>query len=102
MDFEEYMLAIHASTLSSPEEKLNWIFNVFDKDGGGSIDAKEIAMMMSGLYQMAGVELEDEEIRLAVEDVLTSIDEDGDGDVTKDEWLENAMKSKYIASLLLE
>ena len=43
--------------LGTPEEKLKWIFNVFDKDGGGSIDAKEIQWMVSGLFAMAGVRL---------------------------------------------
>ena len=28
--------------LTGPEEKLGWIFSVFDKDQGGSIDASEI------------------------------------------------------------
>ena len=41
--------------LGTPEEKLKWIFNVFDKDGGGSIDASEIQWMVSGLFAMAGV-----------------------------------------------
>ena len=41
--------------LTTPEEKLKWIFNVFDKDGGGSIDAGEIQEMVGGLFAMAGV-----------------------------------------------
>ena len=28
--------------LTSPEEKLGWIFSVFDKDQAGSIDASDI------------------------------------------------------------
>ena len=43
--------------LGTPEEKLKWIFNVFDKDGGGSIDASEIQWMVSGLFAMAGVRI---------------------------------------------
>ena len=72
MDFQEYILALNATKqdnkilpkilmilywLGTPEEKLKWIFNVFDKDGGGSIDAKEIQWMVSGLFAMAGVRL---------------------------------------------
>ena len=42
MDFEEYMLAINATNLNSPEDKLIWMFDVFDKDGGGTISCDEI------------------------------------------------------------
>ena len=38
MDFMEYTMASDAVGLASPREKLNWIFNVFDMDGGGVID----------------------------------------------------------------
>ena len=46
MDFTEYMLAINATNLDSPEEKLNWMFNVFDKDGGGTISVDEIKELL--------------------------------------------------------
>ena len=71
MDFSEYIMALNATKqkyqgkhfqnkavddrLTTPEEKLRWIFNVFDRDGGGSIDAAEIKEMVSGLFAMAGV-----------------------------------------------
>ena len=62
MDFQEYMLAINATTLSSPEDKLTWVFNVFDGDGGGTIDAKEIKTMMEGLFEMAGAKVNEEQL----------------------------------------
>ena len=42
MDFTEYMMAINATSLNTPEDKLNWMFDVFDKDGGGTISSDEI------------------------------------------------------------
>ena len=62
MDFQEYMLAINATTLSSPEDKLTWVFNVFDGDGGGTIDATEINTMMVGLFEMAGAKVNEEQL----------------------------------------
>ena len=62
MDFQEYMLAINATTLSSPEDKLTWVFNVFDGDGGGTIDANEINTMMVGLFEMAGAKVNEEQL----------------------------------------
>ena len=100
MDFTEYMMAINATSLNSPEDKLNWMFDVFDKDGGGTISSDEIKDLImleicdsneilidsdscSGLFEMAGQEIEDEDLNTVSKDIMSTIDEDGDGDVTK-------------------
>ncbi len=102
MDFREYMLAINSTNLSTPEDKLNWVFNVFDKDGGGTIDAEEISAMLEGLFQMAGAEVDEEELAAVCLEVMAAIDSDEDGEVTREEFIRNAMKSQYIAGLLSE
>lgn len=38
----EYMQARKALTLDSIDDKLEWVFCLFDSDGGGSVDLKEI------------------------------------------------------------
>ena len=46
MDFVEYMQARNAVNLNSAEDKLDWIFCLFDSDGGGSVDLNEIEVEM--------------------------------------------------------
>ena len=96
------MLAINSTSLTGPQEKLCWVFNVFDADGSGTINAEEIRAMLAGLFEMAGAEVEEEELAVACGDVMAAIDGDGDGEVTREEWVRNAMASQYIASLLAE
>ena len=75
------------------------MFDVFDKDGGGTISSDEIRDLIksencncstaiiinfwSGLFEMAGQEVEDEDLDAVSKDIMATIDEDGDGDVTK-------------------
>ena len=33
LDFVEYMMAVQSTQLKSPEEKLTWIFRMYDKVG---------------------------------------------------------------------
>ena len=55
---------------------------------------------MIGLFNMGG-EGEDKEVLLAcVLDILEVIDGDGDGEITRDEFVTNAMKSGFIQNLL--
>ena len=46
--------------LRTLEEKLNWIFDVFDTDGSGSIDQSELYNIVHGLFCMAGIEVPSE------------------------------------------
>ena len=102
MDFTEYMLASNCTSLNETEAKLTWIFNVFDEDGGGSIDIDEVIKLVIGLTTMNGVEVEKQVLLTCVQDILEAIDGDGDGDITKEEFVNNAMKSDFIRNLLEE
>ena len=46
--------------LQSLEDKLNWIFDVFDRDGGGTIDPAELRDIVHGLFCLAGIEAPEE------------------------------------------
>ena len=46
----------------------------------------------SGLFEMNGCTIDEEDLEAASKDIMATIDEDGDGDVTKDEFVKNALK----------
>ena len=100
MEFIEYMLAINATNLDSPEAKLKWMFSIFDKDGGGTISGDEIEDLLRGLFEMSGQEFTEKDLKTASKDIMAAIDSDGDGEVTRQEFLKNASKSEFIASML--
>ena len=100
MDFNEFMMASNCTHLSSAKDKLEWIFKVFDEDGGGSIDIDEVIKLVIGLFNMNGKE-EDKEVLLAcVLDILEVIEVDSNGEITRDEFVNNAMKSGFIQNIL--
>ena len=68
--------------MTTPDQKLKWIFNVFDKDGGGSIDAEEISEMVRGLFSMSGIEVDEDEVENSTREILEAVDVDDDGDIT--------------------
>ena len=53
----KYILNIQ---LQSLEDKLKWIFDVFDRDGGGTIDPAELRDIVHGLFCLAGIEAPEE------------------------------------------
>ena len=86
--------------MSSIEEKLNWIFCAFDEDSGGYIDVLEIKNMVAGLFKMAGMEVEKDKIVGLVAEVRYAVDTDRDWLISKEEFVKNALKNKFIARLL--
>ena len=102
LSFYEFYQANSVKKMNTPEDKLNWIFTAFDSDGGGSIDVDEIRDIVVGLFRLAGIEEDDDLISACVSDVRDAVDGDGDGDISKEEFVKNAMKSKFIFNMLKE
>merc|ERR1711988_1149344 len=102
LSFYEFLQANSVTKLNTPEDKLNWIFTAFDTDGEGTIDVDEIRDIVIGLFRLAGIEEDDDLITVCVSDIRDAVDEEGDGDISKDEFVKNAMKSKFIFNMLKE
>ena len=75
-------------------------FDVFDKDTSGSIDGDEIDAMLRGLFAMAGIEYDEDDVKRCIKDIIGACDDDGDGEITKNEFVKNALKSLFIRSIL--
>ena len=61
---------------------------------------KSIHTKNSIVIRMAGIPEDDEMMPSCVDDVRASIDLDGDGDITKEEFVRNALKNDFISKLL--
>ena len=102
LNFFEWFQASNVKNMTTIEEKLNWIFTAFDADGGGTIDPDEITEIVRWMFRFAGIEEDPDLLASCVIDVRATIDLDSDGDITKDEFIQNAMNSVFIAEVLKE
>ena len=103
LTFFQFMTVKTAPKLVDLSEKLGWVFNALDEDGGGTIEYDEITGLVEALFRMSGkdhMEENREEIILCVDEVIESIDVDGDGVITREEFVENALKSDFIKEII--
>ena len=100
LSFYEYIQAANLKNMKNPEEKLTWIFTAFDANGDGTIDIDEIREIVVWLFRLAGIEEDEDLLACCSMDVRATIDENDDGVISMQEFVDNAMNSKFVARLL--
>jgi len=97
IDFREFMLALHATSHGSPEEKLAWAFRMYDVDGNGSIDFNEMRRVVSAVYEMMG---NDNSNVTKARELFSKMDENSDGLVSQEEFIAVCSKDDDFLRLL--
>merc|ERR1712228_1062678 len=89
----------HVQSGKMSDDEMKSVFDEFDEDGGGSIDAQELQNAMKKMGQTLSMD--------EVNDLILEIDANGDGEVDFDEfkvmatkgWFVKAFESKLVESL---
>ena len=100
LDFCEFILAIHCTSNCSPEDKLHWVFQLYDKDSSGSITMGEMIQVFATLYENEGL---DEKIAVErAEKIFSSLDINNDGDISEEEFVKGCMEDEEMVKMLSE
>lgn len=106
INFEDFSLGLSALLRGPVEEKLTWVFNLYDINKDGCITKEEMLDIMRAIYDMMGKSIKpilSEDIpRQHTEMFFHKMDRNQDGVITIDEFIEccqkeeNIVKSMYI------
>ncbi|XP_059089823.1 guanylyl cyclase-activating protein 2-like isoform X2 [Tigriopus californicus] len=100
LDFVEYMMAVNSTQLETPEDKLQWIFKMYDKDCSGNIETEELVHMFQTLFDMSDVKIDATQMTMLTNDVMQTLDEDGNGLIDMHEFVSGSMKTPFIYNIL--
>ena len=64
------------------------------------MDVDEVADVVEGMFKMAGKEEDDDEIDDIADKIMEICDENKDGEISKEEFMEHAMKTEFILNLI--
>jgi len=98
IDFNEFIIATHCTATSSPEDKLHWVFQMYDKDGSNSIQLGEMIELFATLYLSEG--LEEELATERAEKIFSLLDINNDGDISEDEFVQGCLQDEELVELL--
>lgn len=78
IEFSEWIVASIDKNSLITDEKLQLAFNLFDSDGGGTIDSKEVKSTLTGFTDEKGMTEEENKIW---DELINEVDLDGNGEI---------------------
>lgn len=92
-------MALSITSRGRVEDKLDWVFKLYDIDKSGSVDRREMTKVVSAIVSMNGPIVETD-VEARVEKLFNLMDTDGDGEVTKEEFFQGAKKDPEFIKML--
>ncbi|XP_030582247.1 guanylyl cyclase-activating protein 2-like [Archocentrus centrarchus] len=105
IDFLEFVAALNLVFRGDLEHKLRWSFKVYDKDGNGYVDRNELRSIIDSIYRLKRISKENTNdsyitVDEAVNRILAAVDTDGDGKVSKEEFIKGAQQDPWLLNML--
>ncbi|XP_012734648.1 guanylate cyclase activator 1g [Fundulus heteroclitus] len=101
LDFIEYVAALNLILRGNLEDRLKWSFKMYDRDGNGKLDRKEVKRLIRILQK---IKLQKSEVGLTPSQICDRIfelvDDNNDGEITLGEFMEGAQKDEWLMDLL--
>merc|ERR1712038_1581629 len=101
IDFREFMIVLYIMSNGTPQENLKQIFRVFDINNDGFISLKELQRIVKDLFHLINEENADEASQeLLAQSAFNEMDENHDGQVSEEEFIEACMSQKKFSTML--
>ncbi|XP_042560485.1 Kv channel-interacting protein 4-like [Clupea harengus] len=98
--FEDFSVGLSVLLRGPVEEKLAWVFNLYDVNKDGCITKEEMLDIMKAIYDMMGKSvsprLSEDVPRQHTEIFFQTMDKNQDGVITIDEFIESCQKEENI------
>jgi len=101
IDFDEFRMAMHVLCRGSPEERLAYVFQAYDKNGDGTITRNEMYffLLMANRVGPKEDKKDREELKAQVDEAFSTMDLNLDGALSLDECTRCMKNNTWIASL---
>ncbi|XP_029904290.1 guanylyl cyclase-activating protein 2-like [Myripristis murdjan] len=102
IDFMEYVAAVHLVLRGKLVDKLKWSFKVFDSDGNGCLDRREVRLIVKIIYKLKkhNNPFVSENTQDICDRIFALVDKNKDGQISLEEFIEGAEKDPWVMEQL--
>jgi len=102
IDFDEFLLAIAATSQGNLDDRLEVAFEMYDVSGDGQIDQKELANLISAMYDLVGEpdRKGDRDPKKRAQEIISKLDVSGDKKLSKAEFIAGCKNDQVIRRML--
>ncbi|CAF0854313.1 unnamed protein product [Rotaria sordida] len=102
IDFEEFLLAISATSQGNLDDRLAVAFDMYDISGDGQIDKGELTKLITAMYDLVGEANRkgDNDPKKRAADIIGKIDVSGDKKLSKHEFIAGCKNDPVIRRML--
>ncbi|CAF1276623.1 unnamed protein product [Adineta ricciae] len=102
IDFEEFLLAITATSQGDLNDRLEVAFDLYDISNDNQIDQKELATLITAMYDLVGDadRKGDKDPKKRAADIIAKLDVTGDKKLSKAEFVAGCKSDPVIRQLL--
>lgn len=100
INFEDFLMGLSILSRGTMDEKLRWIFNLYDLNGDGKITREELSLVVSSVYDLMGKctnPIIDESVpKSTAEIVFKKLNPRQDGAITIEDFLQTCYNDETI------
>lgn len=100
IDFTEFLLAIAINRSGSSKEKLEMAFDMYDVDGNGFIDRKELKKILAAIFELKGEALKKQSVKAQIDLIMSKIDVNNDAKISREEFIYACLRHDEMRQLL--
>lgn len=102
IDFREFLTALSVTSRGTIDEKLKWVYSMYDADGNGYICKKEMLVIVKAIFQMVHVseQLSEGDAEKRVERIYEKLDKNSDGQLSLEEFMDGAKTDPTLSYML--
>lgn len=101
IDFREFAISLSSILNGSIDEKIKFMFRSYDLDGSGTLSIDEVYNIFKITATTQGMNITEEELQNIVTETFKEMDENGDGQISFDEFKSAIDKKKILVNCLV-
>ena len=103
MDFKEFLLALDIATCTTEQNRLEWVFKLFDVDNDGVIDVEEMATIMETMecleykdHTHVETSIDDLSPLERAQNLFNCLEHENEGSLTKEEFIAGYLERNVL------